>query len=46
VGVNVIVTERNIDTHIKSVRRKLGDRGAQIETVRGVGYRFSDRLPE
>jgi two-component system phosphate regulon response regulator PhoB len=43
VGVNVIVTERNIDTHIKSVRRKLGDRGAQIETVRGIGYRFSDR---
>lgn len=46
VGVNVIVTERNIDTHIKSVRRKLGDRGAQIETVRGIGYRFSDRIPD
>ena len=46
VGTSVIVTERNIDTHIKSVRRKLGERGAQIETVRGIGYRFSDRLPQ
>lgn len=46
VGTSVIVTERNIDTHVKSVRRKLADRGSQIETVRGVGYRFSDRFPE
>ncbi|MFK5955352.1 MAG: response regulator transcription factor [Planctomycetota bacterium] len=42
-GAGVIVTERNIDTHVKSVRRKLAERGAWIETVRGVGYRFSDR---
>ena len=46
VGTSVIVTERNIDTHVKSVRRKLADRGSQIETVRGIGYRFSDRVPE
>ncbi|MDP7062430.1 MAG: response regulator transcription factor [Planctomycetota bacterium] len=46
VGTSVIVTERNIDTHVKSVRRKLAERGSQIETVRGVGYRFSDRFPE
>jgi DNA-binding response OmpR family regulator len=26
--------------HIKSLRRKLGDAGEHIETVRGVGYRF------
>lgn len=43
VGAGAIVTERNIDTHVKSVRRKLGDQGHRIETVRGVGYRFSDR---
>lgn len=43
VGAGVIVTERNIDTHVKSVRNKLGSRGALIETVRGVGYRFTDR---
>ena len=32
---------RNIDTVICRMRRKLGARGYQIETVRGVGYRFS-----
>lgn len=46
VGVGVIVTERNIDTHIKSIRHKLGDHAARIETVRGVGYRFSDQAPD
>lgn len=42
-GAGVIVTERNIDTHVKSVRKKLLEKGDLIETVRGVGYRFSDR---
>jgi two-component system phosphate regulon response regulator PhoB len=42
VGAGVIVTERNIDTHVKSVRHKLGNSGDLIETVRGVGYRFAD----
>ena len=45
VGAGAIVTERNIDTHIKSVRKKLGQLGVLIETVRGVGYRFRDRNP-
>ncbi len=31
---------RNVDTHIKRVREKLGAAGEYIETVRGVGYRF------
>lgn len=31
---------RTVDTHIKRLREKLGDVGRQIETVRGVGYRF------
>jgi two-component system phosphate regulon response regulator PhoB len=39
---DTIVLERTIDVHIKSLRRKLGDAGEQIETVRGVGYRFRD----
>ena len=42
IGPGAVVTERNIDTHIKSLRKKLDDRGALIETVRGVGYRFTD----
>jgi two-component system, OmpR family, phosphate regulon response regulator PhoB len=37
---DTIVLERTIDVHIKTLRRKLGDAGNHIETVRGVGYRF------
>jgi two-component system, OmpR family, phosphate regulon response regulator PhoB len=37
-----IVLERTIDVHIKSLRRKLGDDGELVETVRGVGYRFRE----
>ena len=29
-----------IEVHVGSLRRKLGDRSAAIETVRGTGYRF------
>jgi two-component system alkaline phosphatase synthesis response regulator PhoP len=36
------VIERNIDVHIRSVRRKLGEYRNLIETIRGVGYRFKD----
>jgi DNA-binding response OmpR family regulator len=33
--------ERTIDSHVKNLRRKLGDRGGEIvETVLGVGYRL------
>ena len=39
-GSNVDVTARNVDTHVKRVREKLGEAGEYIETVRGVGYRF------
>lgn len=31
---------RTVDTHIKKIRVKLGDKGEYIQTVRGVGYRF------
>ncbi|HZL65472.1 MAG TPA: response regulator [Thermoleophilia bacterium] len=36
------VTDRSVDVHIVSLRRKLGACGAYIETVRGVGYRLQD----
>ena len=32
---------RTVDVHIKTLRTKLGDSGAIIETVRGVGYKIS-----
>ena len=42
IGEDAIVLERTIDVHIKSLRKKLGDAGELIETVRGVGYRFHE----
>ena len=36
------VTDRSVDVHMVSLRRKLGPYGAAIETVRGVGYRLQD----
>ena len=41
-GSDITVTERTIDTHLKRLREKLGPAGDQIETVRGVGYRFAE----
>jgi two-component system phosphate regulon response regulator PhoB len=41
-GSDITVTERTIDTHLKRLREKLGVAGDEIETVRGVGYRFVD----
>jgi DNA-binding response OmpR family regulator len=37
------VTDRSVDVHIVSLRRKLGTCGSYIETVRGVGYRLQDQ---
>lgn len=41
-GESAAVTERAVDVHMVSLRRKLGAYGEAIETVRGVGYRFKD----
>ena len=38
-GVDYPVTERSVDVQVAGLRRKLGDHGHYIETVRGVGYR-------
>jgi two-component system, OmpR family, phosphate regulon response regulator PhoB len=42
IGEDAIVLERTIDVHIKSLRKKLGEAGELIETVRGIGYRFRE----
>src|SRR5262245_52292628 len=42
-GIGNLVTDRTVDAHIKELRRKLGHYGTRIETVRGIGYRFTDR---
>ncbi len=41
-GSSITVTSRTIDTHLKRLRAKLGESGDLIETVRGVGYRFTE----
>lgn len=41
-GDDYPVTDRSVDVQVVSLRRKLGDSGSVIETVRGVGYRFSE----
>jgi two-component system alkaline phosphatase synthesis response regulator PhoP len=41
-GDNYPVTDRSVDVLIVGLRKKLGEAGAFIETVRGVGYRFKE----
>jgi two-component system phosphate regulon response regulator PhoB len=45
-GSDAMVLERTIDVHIRSLRKKFGEHADLIETVRGVGYRFRDAVPE
>ena len=40
-GYSAEVTTRTVDTHIKRLREKLGSTGEYVQTIRGVGYRFS-----
>jgi two-component system, OmpR family, phosphate regulon response regulator PhoB len=42
IGEGAIVLERTIDVHIKTLRKKLGEKQDYIQTVRGVGYRFRE----
>jgi DNA-binding response OmpR family regulator len=41
-GGEVHVTNRTIDTHIAGLRKKIGPAANYIETIRGIGYRFTD----
>jgi len=41
-GEDYPVTERSVDVQIVGLRKKLGESGALIETVRGVGYRIKE----
>lgn len=38
----VFVVDRAVDVHINSIRKKLGDMGDSIESVRGIGYRMKE----
>ncbi len=41
-GEGYAVTDRAVDVQVVGLRKKLGDAGSYIETVRGVGYRFKE----
>jgi len=45
-GDEVVVTERNVDVHVRSVRKKLGEARELVETIRGIGYRFREDAEE
>ena len=42
-GESGMALDRVIDAHIRSIRKKLGEQRGLIETVRSVGYRFTER---
>jgi two-component system phosphate regulon response regulator PhoB len=44
-GYSVDITTRTVDTHIKRLREKLGVIGKYVQTIRGVGYKFT-RTPD
>lgn len=41
-GASYDFLQGTVDSHVKNLRKKLGPAGRLIETVPGVGYRFSD----
>jgi len=41
-GADVVVSDRTIDVHVTSLRKKLAAAAAWIHTVRGVGYAFRE----
>jgi len=43
-GEDYPVTDRSVDVHMVSLRKKLGGSGKFLETVRGVGYRMKEPL--
>ncbi len=46
VGEIVVIGDRNIDVHIRSIRKKLGPYRDFIKTIRGVGYSFRSKKDE
>lgn len=41
-GDDAAITDRTVDVHVASLRKKLGKHGEMIETVWGVGYRLKE----
>lgn len=41
-GDVVVLVDRNVDVHIRSIRKKVDPLQTFVETIRGVGYRFKE----
>ena len=39
---DVVVVDRNIDVHVRAIRKKIDPDQYYVETIRGVGYRFRE----
>ena len=39
----VVILDRNIDVHVSSIRKKLGEHQSVVGTVRGVGYKCVEK---
>ncbi len=44
-GGDTYLIDRNVDVHIRAIRKKLADDAGLISTVRGVGYKCLDAIP-
>jgi two-component system phosphate regulon response regulator PhoB len=42
VGTEAVIIDRNVDVHVATLRKKLGDYGQHIVTIRGLGYKFRE----
>jgi two-component system phosphate regulon response regulator PhoB len=43
-GGDVFVIDRNVDVHVGTLRKKLGEYGRHILTLRGLGYKFRETV--
>lgn len=41
-GCDYVGESRTVDVHIRMLRQKMGDAGALIQTIRGVGYKLGE----
>lgn len=41
-GERAVLTSRTVDVHVTAIRRKLGQHGSIVRTVRGIGYRLEE----
>jgi two-component system, OmpR family, alkaline phosphatase synthesis response regulator PhoP len=44
-GPDYPATDRSVDSQVTGLRKRLGDRGQLIESIRGVGYRLRGTNP-